>query len=411
MFVEKRDGNIVEFDGAKIKGAVGKAMSRTNMRDESLQNIVLDFVLSHIGTGEVPHVNYVHELVEDGLMDAKAFSVAREYITHRKDHMPDIFRPRTAYKPFEYPALAEYVDAIQHSYWVVTEFNFTSDVQDFKSVLEPKEREAVRRCMLAISQVEVAVKNFWVKVGDRLPKPEIQEVGAVFGDSEVRHSRAYSHLLEVLGLNSEFEKVLEVPAIKKRVDYAQKALAKSKTDSNRDYIESVLLFSLFIENVSLFSQFLIISQMNKEKSALSGMSNVIAATSLEEQIHNNFGCDIVNIIRKESPEWFTEELNDRIAGLVIEAFEAEKEIIEWIFEEGDFSYLTKEETIEYIKKRFNKGLTQAGFDEVFDIDDGLLERVTWFDVQNSTTMHTDFFAKRSVNYTKFNCSFEEDDLF
>lgn len=411
MFVEKRNGNIVEFNEENIKSAVEKARSRTSNDDTELKEDVVDFVREHLGDSEVPHVDDVHELVEDGLMNAKAFSVAREYITYRDKHMPDIFRQRVHYKPFEYPHLASYVDAIQQSYWIVTEYNFSSDIQDFRSILEPHEKESVRRCMLAISQVEVAVKNFWIKVGDRLPKPEIQEVGAVFGDSEVRHSRAYSHLLEILGLNAEFEKVLEVPAIKKRVDYAQKALAKARTDDNKDYLESVLLFTLFIENVSLFSQFLIISQMNKEKAVLKGMSNVISATSLEEQIHNDFGCALVNEIRKENPEWFDDELNERLQRLVWQAFEAEKAIIDWIFEGGDFDYLSKDEVIEYIKNRFNMGLEQAGFQKVFNVDEKKLERTSWFDLQNQSTMHTDFFSKRPVNYTKFSKSFDEDSLF
>lgn len=411
MQVQKRNGDVVEFSKAKVEAAVEKARHRTDNTDVQLKTTVSDFVLSHLSDSEVPHVDEVHELVEDGLMDAKAFSVAREYITYRDKHMPDIFRPRTAYKPFEYPHLASYVDAIQQSYWIVSEYKFSSDIQDFKAVLEPHEKEAVRRCMLSISQVEVAVKTFWGKVGDRLPKPEIQEVGAVFSESEVRHSRAYSHLLEILGLNDEFEKVLEVPAIKKRVEYAQKALAKSKTDSDQDYLESVLLFTLFIENVSLFSQFLIISTMNKEKSVLKGMSNVIAATSLEELTHNDFGCAIVNEIRKEHPEWFTDELEERVQRLVWQAFEAEKGIVDWIFESGELDYLSKNSVIEYIKNRFNMGLEQAGFHKVFPINEQLLEGTLWFDLQNNSTMHTDFFASKPINYTKFSQSFDEDDLF
>jgi len=84
------------------------------------------------------------------------------------------------------------------------------------------------------------VKEFWGKIGDRLPVPEIQEVGATFAESECRHSRAYSHLLEILGLNNEFEGVLEVPAIKKRVNYAQKALAKAKGCKPKDITVCVL---------------------------------------------------------------------------------------------------------------------------------------------------------------------------
>jgi len=226
-----------------------------------------------------------------------------------------------------------------------------------------------------------------------------------------RHHRAYAELLEQLGLNNEFDHVLEIPAIKKRVNYAQRVLSASKADTNQDYMEAILLFSLFIENVSLFSQFLIISQINKETGRLAGMSNVVAATSLEEQLHAKFGAELVNIIREENPEWFTDDLTARVHQMIDESFEAEKAIIEWIFEDGDLGYITTEEVVEYIKNRYNDGLVDAGFDKYFTVDSSLLKRVKWFDVQNTSTSHVDFFAQRSPNYTKFDSSFDEDDLF
>ena len=65
------------------------------------------------------------------------------------------------------------------------------------------------------------------------------------------------------------------------------------------YTKSVLLF-LFIEHVSLFSQFLIMMSFNKEKDVLKGISNVVEATSKEEDIHGNFGAEIINIIKKKT---------------------------------------------------------------------------------------------------------------
>ena len=107
--------------------------------------------------------------------------------------------------------------------------------------------------MLAISQIEVAVKSFWGDIYHRIPKPEIGSVGSTFAESEVRHADAYSHLLEILGLNSEFKELKKKPAIMKRVRYLETALKNSKSDDNREYAESILLFSLFIEHVSLLS--------------------------------------------------------------------------------------------------------------------------------------------------------------
>ena len=90
-----------------------------------------------------------------------------------------------------------------------TEFNFTSDIQDFKSRLSEVEKNAIKNTMLAISQIEVAVKSFWGDLYHRMPKPEIGSVGATFAEIEVRHADAYSHLLEILGLNKEFKELKE----------------------------------------------------------------------------------------------------------------------------------------------------------------------------------------------------------
>ena len=88
----------------------------------------------------------------------------------------------------------------------------------------------------------------------------------------------------------------------RRVQYLETAIKNSKSEDNRAYADAVLLFSLFIEHVSLFSQFLIIMAFNKHKNVLKGVSNVVEATSKEEQIHGDFGIDIIKIIKNENPE-------------------------------------------------------------------------------------------------------------
>ena len=203
--------------------------------------------------------------------------------------------------------------------------------------------------MLAISQIEVAVKSFWGDIYHRIPKPEIGSVGSTFAESEVRHADAYSHLLEILGLNSEFKELKKKPAIMKRVRYLETALKNSKSDDNREYAESILLFSLFIEHVSLFSQFLIIMAFNKHKNMLKGISNVVEATSKEEQIHGDFGIDLIKIIRNENPEWFDIKYDFKIQNMCKSAYEAESAIIDWIFEKGELDFLPKNQIKEFIK--------------------------------------------------------------
>jgi ribonucleoside-diphosphate reductase beta chain len=46
--------------------------------------------------------------------------------------------------------------------------------------LTESERSAIKNTMLAISQIEVAVKSFWGDLYHRIPKPEIGSVGSTF---------------------------------------------------------------------------------------------------------------------------------------------------------------------------------------------------------------------------------------
>ncbi|WP_438964671.1 ribonucleotide-diphosphate reductase subunit beta [Winogradskyella sp.] len=417
----KRDYETSPFVLNKISNAVEKAMmSVGNGTKEDAYNIaenVLSELLIRKGGdyNYVPTVEEVQDIVEIKLMENHFLDVAKAYILYRdeqaRSRKTNIFEKRVNLKPYEYPALNEYVDAIRHSYWIHSEFNFTSDIQDFKTRLTIVEQNAIKNTMLAISQIEVAVKSFWGDIYHKMPKPEIGSVGATFAESEVRHHDAYSHLLEILGLNNEFKRLKKNPVIMRRVHYLETALKNAKSDDNKEYAESILLFSLFIEHVSLFSQFLIIMAFNKHKNMLKGISNVVEATSKEEQIHGDFGIDVIRIIKDENPTWFGEEYNTIVKVMCDEAFESESKIIDWIFEAGELDFLPKNVINEFIKNRFNNSLESIGIDKIFDIDESLLEQTEWFDDEIIGTKHGDFFVKRSINYSKRTKSITSDDLF
>jgi ribonucleoside-diphosphate reductase beta chain len=339
----------------------------------------------------VPTVEEVQDMVEFELMKNGFFDAAKAYILYReerkKDRTRSIFRKRLNLKPYEYPELHEYVDAIRHSYWVHTEFNFTSDIQDFKVNISDTERNAIQNAMLAIAQIEVSVKSFWGDIYKKLPKPEIGAVGQTFAESEVRHMDAYSHLLEVLGLNDDFERIKNIPVINKRVNYLQDALKGSNSEDSEEYAHSILLFSVFIEHVSLFSQFLIIMAFNKHKNVFKGISNVVEATSKEEQIHGMFGIELINMIKKEHPAWFDDKHNSAVKKACLKAYESEIEIVQWIFEAGEVDFLPIAVINEFLKNRFNKSLESIGLEKIFEINEKLVAETDWFDDEIMSTKH------------------------
>ena len=324
-----------------------------------------------------------------------------------------IFEVRTNLKPYEYPELIAFKDAIRSAYWVHDEFEseLISDVHDYKTVLTETERTIVARTMLAIAQIEVSVKEFWGDVYKHCPKPEIAAVGATFAESEVRHFDAYSELIELLGLNEEFIDMAEIGAIADRIKYLKKYTSGLQNATNQNYTKSILLFSLFVEHVSLFSQFLIMMAFNRHKGVLKGISNAVEATSKEEQIHGEFGVKLIAIIRKENPDWFDQPFFDSVLRWCRRAYAAECKILDWIFADGEVDFISRPQVETFLQDRFNRSLTNIGVKPMFHIDEDVLKQTEWFDEEIFSSAHVDFFYKRPTSYSKNNKSYSSKDLF
>lgn len=322
-----------------------------------------------------------------------------------------IFDKRVNYKPFEYPGIFQFTDAINKSFWVHSEVDFTADTQDFHSHLSDAERNAIKNSLLAIAQIEVAVKTFWGNLYDHFPKPEFNGLGATFAECEFRHSEAYSRLLEVLGYNDEFEKLIEVPVIKKRIDYLSAALKNARSQDRKEYVVSLILFSILIENVSLFSQFAIILSFTRFKGLMKNVSNIIAWTSVDEQIHANAGIYLVNKIREEFPDFFDEATEAKIIETVKDSIKIEREILDWIFSAGEIEIINKHDLLNFMKYRVDDSLRKISFKPVYNVSSVDYSPMRWFEEEVFANSLDDFFAKRPTDYTKHDKSITASDLF
>ncbi len=322
-----------------------------------------------------------------------------------------IFEEQQSRKPNLYPWTEQFIESMHNGFWTDKEFSFTSDVQQFKTELDDQQREIIVRTLSAIGQIEVAVKTFWAKLGENLPHPALQDLGYVMANTEVIHNNAYERLLTVLDMEDVFEENLKLDFIQGRVSYLRKYTHKFYKSSKKQYLYALTLFTLFVENVSLFSQFYIINWFARYKNVLKDTDQQVKYTRNEENIHALVGMKIINTIREESPELFDEELEERIRGEAVDAFTAESKIVDWMINGIDEPGLNATIVKEFIKNRINSSLDQIGFKPVFEVDDSLLESTMWFEEELLGNNMTDFFHSRPVEYSKKSQSFDEDDLF
>tara|TARA_R100001244_G_scaffold71698_1_gene57919 strand:- start:2446 stop:3426 length:981 start_codon:yes stop_codon:yes gene_type:complete len=323
----------------------------------------------------------------------------------------NIFTEQISRKPNKYPWTAQFIEVMHAGFWTDKEFDFKTDVQQFKVTLNDQEREIIIRTLSAIGQIEVAVKTFWAKLGDNLPHPGLSDLGFVMANTEVIHNNAYERLLDILGLEDVFEENLKLEWIEGRVSYLRKYTHKFYKNSKKQYLYALILFTLFVENVSLFSQFYIINWFTRNKNVLKDTDQQVKYTRNEENIHALVGIKIINTIRKELPELFDAELEEKIQHEALEAFKAESTIIDWMINGVDEPGLNADILKEFIKSRINQSLEQIGFKQPFEIDNDLIAPTLWFDEELLGNNMADFFHTIPTEYSKKNQSFSEDALF
>lgn len=318
-----------------------------------------------------------------------------------------IFQGSTEMFDMEYPHLEQYGDAILASFWTPEHFTYDRDVNDYMLKLTDEEREVVKRLVLCIAQIENKVKSMWARIDMRFGHPVIANVGHIFAMNEVVHQNSYKKILGLLKLNDEFNKLSEEPVIVNRIKYLNKYLSGVNSRSDKEFTKSLILFTILIENCSLFAYFAGMSSFNKYKSVFNNFNSIVAASGREEILHGQFGAELIKIIRTENPEWFDEDMEQKIKRNVMKAYKAEREVLDWVFEKGELEFLTKKQLQEYLKQRFNSSLEQIGYSPIFEVGEEV-EQLEFFDRTVKSSISFDFFNEKSSEYDESNKITEDD---
>lgn len=322
-----------------------------------------------------------------------------------------LFDEQTARKPNKYIWTQDFIEKIWAGFWTPKEFNFKGDYGQFKTDLSDEERQLMVRTLSAIGQVEIAVKRFWAQLGDNFPHPSMYDLGYAMANSEVIHNQAYEKLLTILGLGDVFEENLHEPVVRGRVEYLRKHLQKVYGDDRKQYVYSIILFTLFVENVSLFSQFYTILWFNRFKNVLKDTAQQVAYTRNEETLHAQIGIKLINTLRVEYPELFDAELEEKILHECHVATASEEALIDWMVGDYKGDGFSADILKAYIESRMNESLVSIGFPPQFTPDPALVKQTYWMQEELLGNNMSDFFHSKPVEYAKNDKSYAVEELF
>lgn len=301
-----------------------------------------------------------------------------------------------------YQHLEKYVNIMYKGFWTPAKYEKgikEVDAPYFFNKMGYLDQEAIRRCILAISIVEDKVKTFWCTLALDLPQTIIGDVGGLFGQSEVTHRRSYSALAETLKVNQD--DISSHQVLKDRITYLTKYLENDpKIIGKKRILKKLVLFTSLVERCSLFTQFYIIMSYAYRNKGLKIMSALQESTACEEFVHYSFGIDVINIIKQQFPQMWDEYFVELVTDNIKMAYQSELNLIDWIFENGIPSHLTKSEVINFLNYNFNVVSKDLGLELKYDVNQKEFEdRNQWFKTTVFMTTEPDFFDAPVSGYS------------
>lgn len=314
-----------------------------------------------------------------------------------------IFDNRQTYRPFEYPKFYEFYRNQQLVHWTKDEINLGQDIQDWNSQLTENEKNVIGGILKGFTQMEILVGDYWRKVAEWFPKPEIAMMASAYSYFESIHMDNYAMINEQLQLD-DFSAFLYDSATKEKLDYF---MDNPNIKSREDIAKSLAVFSAFAEGCLLFSSFAVLLSFQKEN-LMKGVGQIVSFSIRDENSHSEGGIYLFNKVIEEYPE-IKEKIKNDIYKAAQTSYDLEEQFLNNLFSNGSIRTLNKKELLNFVKNRINIKLQELGYQNLFVVDAELLRSMSWFGSLSSGREFGDFFATRISEYTQ--SKIKSDDLF
>ena len=308
--------------------------------------------------------------------------------------------------PFKYDwAWTKYLDGCAN-HWMPQEINMTQDIALWRSNdgLSDDERKIVMRNLGFFSTADSLVANNLVLSIYRLvTNPECRQYLLRQAFEEAIHTHAYQYCIESLGMDEGeiFNMYREIPAVAKKAAWALKytqaignpQFQTGTTENDQELLQNLIAFYCVLEGLFFycgFSQILSMGRRNK----MTGVAEQFQYILRDESMHVNFGVDVINQIKNENPQLWTEDFQAKMTQMILEGLALEIEYARDTMPRGVLG-MNAQMMEEYLKFITNRRLTQIGLSEQFP---GAENPFPWMSEIMDLRKEKNFFETRVTEY-------------
>jgi len=220
--------------------------------------------------------------------------------------------------------------------WTPEEIAMHQDVEQWKSptVLTASERRMILWNLGFFATAEsLTANNLVLAVYKHVTNPECRQYLLRQSFEEAVHTDTFIYCCDTLGLDPEeiYTMYQTIPSIQEKDDFVVN-LTKSIFDPNfntegsaniQKFIHDLIGYYVIMEGIFFYAGFAMMLALRRQNKMV-GIGQQFEYIMRDESIHLAFGCDLINTIKAENPEIWTQQFQAEIVELIKQAVILEK---------------------------------------------------------------------------------------
>ena len=279
-------------------------------------------------------------------------------------------------RPMKYPIFYEqYKSAIKNT-WTVEEVDFSTDLADLRERMTPAEQHLINRLVAFFATGDSIVgNNLVLNLYKHINSPEARMYLSRQLFEEAQHVDFYLTLLDTYIAEPEerkkaFDAVENIASIRKKAEFCFRWIDSinelteiRSIGDRRNFLLNLICFACCIEGLFFFAAFAYVYFL-RSRGLLNGLATGTNWVFRDESAHINFALEVIDTVRKQEPDLFDKNLEQRVVDMLKDAVECEMAFANDVLSLG-VSGLSPTDMREYLQYVADRRLEALGIAPAF----------------------------------------------
>ena len=300
---------------------------------------------------------------------------------------------------------SELYDLMLQNTWFPAEVSTSGERKDYTNLTPPEKRMYDLVLSQLIFMDSLQTNNLMDNINPYITAPEINACLSRQSFEESLHSKSYQVLADSVSDNTD--EIYELWRVDKKLSEKNSFIASIYIElSTGEVTEEKILLALFanqiLEGLYFYAGFAALYTLGKSGKML-GTAQMVRFIQRDEITHLLLFQNMINSVRKERPELFTPELEEKVRTMFRRAVDLEASWGAYITQ-NQILGLSDPIITQYIQYLADRRLEAVGYKAEYNVK----HPIPWVDGYASfNEQRTNFFEGNVVNYSKGSISFDD----